>query len=406
VKVFYITNALTHYYNLVLSKLNSEDDIELVCVAPKGNNSYLVGEGVNLTTEGINFKVIYLAEKRRFFLYSTLKGLSQAIASEKPDVVIVLNSNLTSFLFDISLRRVIKSLNIKLILSDHPFRLLSYQNAIKEITSTYKEFKSLPQMVNKLINVFKIDKLWRKIQLEIKKKSFSLPDAHVHYIEASGLLGSYGVPREKIFITRNSPDTDKLFKIKEKIENLPCILSTNPYRLVHVGRLVPWKRVDMLIRAFSTVKKQFPESELLIIGVGPEENRLKQITNKLKLGDSVVFFGGVYEQKLLGQYLMASTLYVLAGMGGISINDAMCFGLPILCSVCDGTEKFLVREGENGRYFKEGDMEDLSKKIIWFFDNLKLMSKMGSRSENIIRHEVNIHTVIQGYKDAFCYVTS
>ena len=82
----------------------------------------------------------------------------------------------------------------------------------------------------------------------------------------------------------------------------------------------------------------------------------------------------------------------------------MCFGLPILCSVCDGTEGFLVREGKNGRYFRGDDMEDLAEKITWFFKNLKTADEMGEVSERIIRNEVNVHTVINGYKDAFKYV--
>lgn len=403
-KILYITNALTHYYNLVLSKLNSEKDIELVCVAPKGNNSYQVGAGVKLTTDGKNFEVIELEEKRRFFLYSLFNGLAKTIAHEKPDVVIVLTTTLPAFLLEPSIRRVMSSHNVKLILKDHPFRLLSYPDALSEIATRNRSFNSLPSVVNKSITFFKLDRILARIQLEIKRKSLVLADAHVNYVDAGDILASYGVSREKIFITRNSPDTDSLFSTKEMIATLPNKLPDNPYRLIHVGRLVAWKRVDMLIRAFAGVKKQFKQAELLIIGVGPEEKDLKQLVVELKLGESVNFLGGVYNQKLLGQYLMESSLYVLAGMGGLSINDAMCFGLPILCSVGDGTEKYLVREGENGRYFKDGDEDDLASKISWFFENLDKSKKMGKVSEKIIRDEVNVHTVVCEYKNAFNYV--
>ena len=82
----------------------------------------------------------------------------------------------------------------------------------------------------------------------------------------------------------------------------------------------------------------------------------------------------------------------------------MCFGLPILCSVCDGTEKILVREGINGRYFLDGDEDDLVDKIIWFFERPDELQQMGYCSEEIIRRDVNIHTVINGYVDALRYV--
>jgi glycosyltransferase involved in cell wall biosynthesis len=403
-KVLYITNALTHYYNLVLSKLNQEDDIELICLAPKGNNSYQVGAGVKLTNEGINFKVIALEEKRRFYLYFTFKGLAKTIADERPDIVVVLGATLPAFLFDFSLRRVVRLYKIAIILKDHPFRLLSYPEALQAIDNSNRTFNSLPSLINKIISMLRVDRVLSRVQLEIKRRSLLLPDAHVNYIDASDILSSYGVDREKIFITRNSPDTDSLFATKEEIKTLPIILPENPYRLIHVGRLVTWKRVDMLINAFATVQQMYSSAELLVIGTGPEEERLKQIVMQLGLGESVKFLGGVYEQTQLGQYLIESSLYVLAGMGGLSINDAMCFGLPILCSVCDGTEYFLVREGQNGRYFIDSDEEDLTKKIVWFFENLEKAENMGAVSERIIMDEVNVHTVIDGYKDAFGYV--
>jgi glycosyltransferase involved in cell wall biosynthesis len=95
---------------------------------------------------------------------------------------------------------------------------------------------------------------------------------------------------------------------------------------------------------------------------------------------------------------------VLAGMGGLSINDAMIFGLPVVCSVCDGTEKKLVKEGVNGVFFEEGNQEDLAEKIIYLLNHPSLIGEMGVRSTQIIQNEINIHTVLKGYLDCFSYV--
>jgi glycosyltransferase involved in cell wall biosynthesis len=159
-----------------------------------------------------------------------------------------------------------------------------------------------------------------------------------------------------------------------------------------------------LIRALAAVRREFADAELLVIGEGPEEVDLKSLVEKLGLKDCVFFLGGVYDPHLLGKYLMASTAYVLAGMGGISINDAMIFGLPVICSVCDGTEKKLVREGVNGFYFKDGDKADLASRILSLFRNPGLVDEMGKNSTRIIKMKINIHTVIKGYLDAFNYV--
>jgi len=403
VRVLFVFNGLTHYYNLVLSRLNREPGVELAVVAPATKGSH-IGEGVYQTRDGIDFPVVELEETRKLGLFSTFKGLAGVLRRERPDVVIVTGCYLRAFLFDGSLRRTMKKLHCKLILKSIPFRLLPYPDARRAIGKNAAGFSRLPSCVNRLLLQTGVARLIRHSLLTITRRAFCLPDAHVNYVEAHEIWASYGVDREKIFVTRNSPDTDLLFRARESLATVPPILPHNSYRLLHVGRLVAWKRVDMLVRAFARSRQRFPKAELLIIGTGPEEAALKKLVQELHLDAAVTFLGGVYDPRLLGQYYLASSLYVLAGMGGLSINEAMCFGRPILCSVCDGTEKVLVREGVNGRYFRDSNEDDLLEKIIWFFDHPEQSLEMGRRSVDIIRNEVNIHTVIKGYMEALHYV--
>ncbi|HNG89802.1 MAG TPA: glycosyltransferase, partial [Saprospiraceae bacterium] len=113
--------------------------------------------------------------------------------------------------------------------------------------------------------------------------------------------------------------------------------------------------------------------------------------------------GGVYDPLTLGQYLHASAIYVLAGMGGLSIYDAMCFAKPVVCSVADGTEKRLVREGYNGHYFSNGDADSLSERLAGLLANPARMQQFGQNSLHIIQHDINIHTVLEAYVRAFEY---
>ena len=158
----------------------------------------------------------------------------------------------------------------------------------------------------------------------------------------------------------------------------------------------------MLIKSFARVNRLFPETELIIVGDGPEKKILIDLVDQLCLSNSIIFLDSIYG-KDLGKWLIQSDLYVLAGMGGLSINEAMVYGLPVLCSVCDGTEKFLVREQINGRYFIEGDELDLAEKMIWFLLNPLKCKEMGAASERIILKNINIKTVIKEYLRAFDY---
>jgi glycosyltransferase involved in cell wall biosynthesis len=99
-----------------------------------------------------------------------------------------------------------------------------------------------------------------------------------------------------------------------------------------------------------------------------------------------------------------STVYVLAGMGGLSINDAMCFSLPVICSVCDGTEKDLITDGVNGYFFREGDVVSLTDRIDKVLADRKHSKQMGEEAYRVIKEKINLNTVAQRYLDAFEYV--
>lgn len=113
------------------------------------------------------------------------------------------------------------------------------------------------------------------------------------------------------------------------------------------------ERVDLLIDAFPKVIANHPDAELVIVGDGPELDNLKKQAAERNLTDRIRFIGAVYNPKELGAYMNESTVYVLAGMGGLSINDAMTYGLPVVCSVCDSTERDLVTDGVNGLFFRK-----------------------------------------------------
>jgi len=419
-KILFILNAVTHYYNLILNQINNQPGIEILYIYPK-NKSNNIGEGVFQTTDRANFKLIDMEEQvDTIHNYSYYVGLNDFIKINKPSIIVLSEYHIQSFLFDENLLKTIKAFNIKIILKSIPFQKKTYADAILDFKKKLEippELKSLPPFIRTLVRFFRINYLYKYAFRDIKarcnfmknldaeKKTYNFPDAHVNYIEeAYEVFGSYGVPKEKIFLTYNSPDTDFYFSVKYKIEKEPRILPENKYRIVHLSRLVEWKRVDMLITAVANLKDEYPEIELLVIGEGPEKEKLKKQALALAVDCKIIFLGGIYNPELLGKYLLSSSIYILAGMGGLSINDAMIFGLPVICSVCDGTEKFLVKEGYNGLYFEKENQKSLESKIKLLFSNHELRKKMGENSVQIIKDEINIHTVVDGYLKAFSYV--
>ena len=74
-----------------------------------------------------------------------------------------------------------------------------------------------------------------------------------------------------------------------------------------------------------------------------------------------MFAGEVIDD--VGAYFIMADIFVLPGLGGLAINQAMAYGLPVVCAEGDGTEKDLVVPGVTGLFFRRDDAPDLTNKI-------------------------------------------
>jgi glycosyltransferase involved in cell wall biosynthesis len=397
-KVLFLFGGLPHYYNAILNRLNEVKNLDIVVAVPE-NKSEVIGKGVKQTNKGITFKLIYTNESTAYYGKKKINKLKEIIHNELPDVIVSIWPYILQFLFNPLLLRTTRRSSIKIINKDIPFLTpvfwdgLRFKKRKRRDENLAFDYKNKFDMVTPFLTV-------------LKRFYLNIADAHVCYVEnAKEIFRSYGVKEEKIFITYNSPDTESLFSAKAEAEQFLDLIPQNSFRIIHIGRLVKWKKVHLLIEAVNILKRKYSNIELLIIGSGPEEKQLQTQVSELGLLNNIKFIGSVYDPVILGKYLLQSAVYVLAGMGGLSINEAMAFGKPVICSICDGTERKIVRDGYNGFYFIEDDVIDLSKKIEMIISNPEIVKKMGENSLSIIKNEINVHTVIKGYLNAFNYVS-
>lgn len=400
-KILFLAGGLPHYFIPVLNKINT---IPGYCVeiAIAKNKSETVGTSVYQNIVGNKFKVHFLPEEKKWYGKNFFTNFITALEEIKPAAIFVVWPYSLAFVFDFRLKRFIKKNNIKIVNRDIPFQVPLYNK-------TFEYYRNTPPLDENLNVTLSSKGIKNKINILVLKylrnflyKQF---DAHALYTKAGiKTISSYGVDERKIFFIGNTIDTESLLKLNTELVNVPAIIKPNNYRILHIGRLVKWKKVDLLIEAIAKLKTKFSAIELLVIGNGPEKNNLIQLAEKLGVKDNVLFVGEVYDAELLAKYTKASSIYVLAGMGGLSINEAMCYGKPIIISVCDGTEESIVKDNINGYYFKENDCDDLANKIdILLSDEVKC-KQFGQESLNIINNEMNIDIVIKNYKIIYSYL--
>ena len=396
-KVLYVNHGITNYLNAALKRI-CENGVEIVMSLPESDNGTL-GKGVSLINyANVLYKIRYSKSVKKWYGKESLIDLKQILLEEQPDILLVGWPYFLQLFFDRALLKIVRKNDIKLIIQEIPFQTAPFKKLnYYKIHPMYNENMELQSKGL----FFKIGTLFL---MYIRKFVYQYCDATLNYTTyAYDILPSYGVDPESIFVRYNSSDTDALFAARAQVENSERILDNVPH-VLHIGRLVKWKRVDLLIDAFKLVQQQVPDSKLVIIGDGPEKENLIDQAQSLGLSNQIVFTGAVHDPLTLGKYMYASTVYVLAGMGGLSINDAMTYSLPVICSVCDGTEKDLVTDGVNGFFFKEGDVNDLAAKIIRILSDNELAKKMGEASLDVIKNKININTVAQRYVDVFEYV--
>lgn len=141
--------------------------------------------------------------------------------------------------------------------------------------------------------------------------------------------------------------------------------------IVSVGRLIPLKRVEDILEGFSYIAKKYSEYDLLILGTGPEEEKLKELCSIFGIKDRVRFMGRVDNPF---KYLKRSHIFAMAseseGFPNVLI-EAMACGCQVVAADCiSGPREIIAPElssrveqvthGKHGILFPVGDVEGLS----------------------------------------------
>lgn len=140
--------------------------------------------------------------------------------------------------------------------------------------------------------------------------------------------------------------------------------------LMTLGRLVPEKAVDELLRAFAKVPG---ESRLVVVGGGSGADEFEDELRRLAAQDErVVLAGPVFDDDLDALLRSASGFVMPSHLEGLplALLEAASYGLPLICSDIDPHVEVLERSGPGRRLFRTGDVADLQHVLESFLDAL------------------------------------
>jgi glycosyltransferase involved in cell wall biosynthesis len=120
--------------------------------------------------------------------------------------------------------------------------------------------------------------------------------------------------------------------------------SMGPLTLVSVGRLVPVKGFDLLVRALARAVAEGVDARLVLIGAGPEESRLRSLAEGLGLAERLRLAGAVTPDEMV-EHLARADAFVSASRRegfGVAIVEALATGLPVLATRVGGPEDIVT----------------------------------------------------------------
>ena len=190
------------------------------------------------------------------------------------------------------------------------------------------------------------------------------------------------------------------FSIPERVDEGRAIIKADPPEILFVGRFVPRKGIDVLIRAFERVQNQI-ESRLVIIGGGPLEKDLRNLVDSLGLSDCVEFEIKVPEDELDRRYKRASVFVLPAvydeygdteGLGMVLI-EALFRGTPVIGSRAGGIVD-IVKDGETGLLAEPANPRDLAEKIITMLSDKEMAEHLAAKGLEYVRANFEWENVI------------
>lgn len=201
---------------------------------------------------------------------------------------------------------------------------------------------------------------------------------------------AFGFPDERIFVAPNAVAQRPGHPIPVRSPNF----DGRP-KVLFVGRLQKRKRLDLLFEACRNLPATL-KPEILIVGDGPARMEFETAAQNTNL--QVNFLGSIYGSEL-DEIFKSVDLFVLPGTGGLAVQQALGFGLPVIVAQGDGTQDDMVR-ADNGWLVQPGSVSELKDALYDALSDVTKLRAMGKASYRIAQEEINLEQMAAAFAHA------
>lgn len=244
----------------------------------------------------------------------------------------------------------------------------------------------------------------RKIMTRVFKKANNVI-ANSHYTMKR--LAKIGINEDKIAVMFPCPDQpvadEKLQKEINSIKDQYGLVGKLVF--LTIGRLVERKGIDNAIEALNLIKQKYQDFIYLVIGKGPDKNRLNELIKEYSLEDNVKIVGYVSDSEKTIFYNICD-IYIMTGREvkgdvegfGLVYLEANSYGKPVIASRTGGVIE-AVRDKETGLLVNQGDIKQIKDAILQLAENKELRKQLGENGKKRVTEKFQWKNQIENLKE-------
>jgi glycosyltransferase involved in cell wall biosynthesis len=222
----------------------------------------------------------------------------------------------------------------------------------------------------------------------------------------------YHADRERIRIVPCGFDSSEMAPVRKRQARSLLRLEPHERIVLHVGRMVPRKGVDNVVRGFARLVHEHQiQARLVIVGgesdepdprLTPEIGRLQAIARREGVAERVLF-AGRKGRDVLRYYYSAADVFVTTPWYepfGITPLEAMACGTPVVGSNVGGI-KFTVVDGQTGFLVPPNDARGLGERLATLYRNPELLSQFSAQALRRVRAQFTWRQVASDIADVY-----
>lgn len=229
-----------------------------------------------------------------------------------------------------------------------------------------------------------------------------------HFIAVShgvkdSIVKKYNLNTSKITVITNAIDNnfiDSIIKLnKNNIPRKLLNINLGDFVIGSVGRFVKVKNYNLLLDSVAVLINKYKNIKILLVGIGPEYQALKDQAKSLNIENKVIFIVG---QPAYNYYKLFDCFVQPSQYEGLSIALLEALYLKVPCIVSgDNNYHEVIQDNYTGLIIEPNNINDLIKKLEIAYQNLKLRNTLSNNGQDLINKKYNLKIMIYSYVQLF-----